>query len=110
MNALLKAGEGFKFGLPTTADLGQALLVFAVGILTVFAVLLLIMLVLTVFKSIFTKKSANQPAKIEPVAPVVTVAPTTSNNDEIIVAIAAAIAAAESESGIKFRVVSFNRK
>ena len=110
MNALLKADEGFKFGLPDVANLGQALMVFAVGIVTVFAVLLLIMFVLTIFQAAFTKKSSNQPEKIEPIATTAPVVIQKNNNDEIIVAIAAALAAAESESGVKFRVVSFNRK
>lgn len=111
MNALLKASEGFQFGLPDAATFGQALLVFAVGIVTVFAVLIIIFLILSAFQVIFTgKKKEEKVAKPEPVPTPIPVAAPVRNDEEIIVAIAAAIAAAESEYGMKFKVVSFNRK
>ena len=95
-------GNAFVFG-------GAMLLI---GIATVFSVLALLWLCLTLFKLFFhdlpAKRAAN--AIEENAAPEAVVADTTSE-DEIVAVIAAAIAAAESEnSGVKFRVVSFNRK
>ena len=86
---------------------------FLIGMLTIFAVLIVIMFSLFAFKYFFhdmAKKNSTQKA---PVAPVVQepvyVAP--AQDGEIVAAIAAAIAMAESESGgIKFRVVSFKRR
>lgn len=84
-----------------------------IGMLTVFSVLLIIMISLFLFKYFFhdlAKKRASEdkPQKIEPVAPVIIAQ---SPEEEVIAAIAAAIAMAESESnGIKFRVVSFKRR
>ena len=84
-----------------------------IGMLTVFAVLIVIMISLFAFKYFFhdmakkntPKKVVEAPAMQEPVY----VAP--NQDGEIIAAIAAAIAMAESESdGIKFRVVSFKRR
>ena len=88
---------------------GQMLLL---GMLTVFAVLAIIWLCLTIFKFAFTGVSDKPKAKIEE-APVVEAAPVqiVSQDEEIVAVIAAAIAMAESESsGLKFKVVSFKRK
>ena len=85
-----------------------------IGIVTVFSVLCLIWLCLTVFKSVFQKNTEEKKstAKAENL-PAATSAPVIqSSSDEIVAVIAAAIATAESESatGAKFRVVSFRRK
>ena len=99
--------EAFGFG-------GFMLLV---GMATVFAVLCILWLCLTLFKLGFhdlpEKRKANALAnatvEVDPVTESVDV--TDGLNGEIVAAIAAAIAMAESESsGIKFRVVSFRRK
>ena len=84
-----------------------------IGMITIFSVLALLWLFLTVFKIVFhdlpEKKKAKPEAIAEVATPVIEVKK--DDNDEIIAAIAAAIAMAESESsGIKFKVVSFKRK
>ena len=95
-------GEKFAFG-------GEMLLL---GMGTVFAVIILIMAALSVFKLFAVK---GTPKANEASAPIVTEsAPAvnaTGTDEEIIAVIAAAIAMAESEAnGAKFRVVSFKRK
>lgn len=111
MNFLLNIDSGASYG-ETLLFGGQVVLI---GIVTVFAVLGLLWACLTVFKFVFHDAANKKTAKIVPdttvreevSAPVVYA----SNDDEIIAAIAAAIAMAESESfGTKFRVVSFRRK
>lgn len=98
--------------IPTAYDeiLLLGLQVVGIGMATIFAVLILIWGVLTLFKFFF----GASPKKVVQDTPVVeeVVAPTkVASNDEIIAVIAAAIAAAESDSsGAKFRVVSFRRK
>jgi len=95
-------GEIFMFG-------GKMLLI---GMIAVFSVLCVIWALLIIFGKAFNKnKPAIQEVK-QPEVPVVESVTSASNNDEeIIAAIAAAIAMAESEgSGVKFRVVSFRRK
>jgi len=97
-------GDKFAFG-------GVMLLI---GMLTVFSVLAILFICLTLFKYAFTrinnaqsKSDAGEPAAVieQPVAPV------SNTEEEIVAVIAAAIAMAESEAtGIKFRVVSFKRK
>ena len=88
-----------------------------IGVATVFAVLCLLWLCLTVFKVFFhdlpQRKKATKVVEEHAVdkkamgAPVVT----TNADAELIAVITAAIAMAESEnSGLKFRVVSFKRK
>ena len=85
----------------------------AIGMLTVFTVLSLIMFSLYGFKYLFhdlpnkkAKVIKQVSASVEPVATV-----SVSNDDEIVAVIAAAIAMAESESnGVKFKVVSFKRR
>ena len=84
-----------------------------IGMATVFSVLCLLWLCLTLFKICFhdipAKRSERAVDNTVVAAPVATAVST--NDDEIIAVIAAAIAMAESESsGIKFRVVSFRRK
>lgn len=81
------------------------------GLGAVFAVLTIIWLALTIFKTIFqrvTSNGENKPVAAETVPEPV---PVQDNLDEEIAAvIAAAIAMAESESNnIKFKVVSFRR-
>ncbi len=97
-------------------NLGDALLfggsMVLIGMATVFAVLIIIWICLTLFKLVFhdLPEKKRKAATVAPVAPVA-VQPTYSQNDEIVAVIAAAIAIAESESdGLKFRVVSFRRK
>ena len=106
--------QNFEF-----SQLGEALgfggLMLLIGMATVFAVLLIIWVCLTLFKIGFhdlpeKKKAASAAADVP--APVIVSEPE-ENDDcgEIIAAIAAAIAMAEAESdGIKFKVVSFRRK
>ena len=104
MNALLaiEIGSAEYF-----SNIGLGVEVVLIGMCTVFAVLTIILGILTVFNLIFNKqKKEPQPAPAPAPAPVVT----KNNDDEIIAVIAAAIAAAESEcSGKKFTVVSFKR-
>ena len=90
---------------------GQIVLI---GMATVFAVLVIIMLALYAFKVVFhdipAKKASPNVEADEAIeaAPVQTAA---TDDYEIIAVIAAAIAAAESESnGVKFRVVSFKKR
>ena len=106
--------ESFELGQIGTAFFygGSILLI---GMATVFSVLCLLWLCLTIFKLCFhtiPNKRAKK-KKAEVVTPVVTKAPVEvkqQDDGEIIAVIAAAIAMAESEdSGMKFRVVSFKR-
>ena len=101
----LPQGERFLYA-------GQMLLI---GMATVFAVLVVLMLALMLFKLVFhdlpkRQKKVVGDAKTETaaVAPTATV----SDDEEIIAVIAAAIAMAENECGgnKQFRVVSFKRK
>ena len=88
---------------------GQMLLL---GIVSVFAVLGIILAILTIFKMVFDKQgSTKSSASTQTVAPAPVITPV-SQDAEIVAVIAAAIAMAESESGenVKFRVVSFRRK
>lgn len=85
-----------------------------IGMATVFAVLCLIWLALSLFKVFFydmKMKKRKTIVKIEAHDEVAAAAPVQTDECEIIAVIAAAIAAAESEHpGAKFKVVSFNRK
>ena len=109
MNALL---ELFDFSSPDYATnlVEWGLPVFFIGMATVFAVLTIILAILSVFNLVFgraSKEKAPAPAPVVAAAP----APTASSDDAIVAVIAAAIAAAESDcAGSKFRVVSFKRK
>ena len=84
-----------------------------IGMATVFAVLSLLWICLTLFKVFFHDLPEKRAKKA---APVISETVSESNDKadvegEIVAVIAAAIAMAESESdGIKFRVVSFRRK
>ncbi len=95
-------GEKIAFGATTLL----------IGLLAVFSVLIIIWLCLVLLKICLQGFSSNKKTEsAKAPVQVVTQAPTASKDEEIIVAIAAAIAAAESESsGLKFRVVSFRRK
>ena len=119
MNTLLSIAEkDYAYNLFDKGyNLGEIALfglqMLGLGVLTVFAVLTLIWLVLAIFEKVFTRLPKEE--KKEEVAvfvPATEVAVYEQTNDEEIIAvIAAAIAMAESESnGLKFRVVSFNRK
>ncbi len=103
MNTLLSTTYG------DTLLLG--LQVLAIGLATVFCVLVLIWGLLTLFK-VFLAGSNTKHADKPAAAPIAAPAPIVANaDDEIVAVIAAAIAMAESEScGGKFRVVSFRRK
>ena len=97
--------------LGTAAAFGGAIML--IGMATIFAVLCIIWICITLFKVFFHDLPAKKAAKASEPAPVaVSAEPVKSNADEEIVAvIAAAIAMAESEnSGMKFKVVSFKRK
>ena len=97
---------------PLDKLLGGGMMVL-IGMATVFAVLVTIWLALICFKIAFHDLPAKRKAKVSAVAiPQETVvASVATNDDEIVAAIAAAIAMAESESdGVKFRVVSFRRR
>ena len=97
-------GETFLFG-------GQMLLI---GLATVFAVLIIIMLALVLFKVFFHDIPKNKKAKPTPInepRPEIKPIPVINEDETVIAVIAAAIAAAESENtGVKFRVVSFRKK
>ncbi len=84
-----------------------------IGMLAVFAVLTLILLLLSLFNTVFNKSGASE-AKAEAPKPVAAPAPVVypSADTELVAVIAAAISMAESEAGngIKFRVVSFRKK
>lgn len=85
---------------------GQMLLI---GMLTIFAVLALIWLALVIFKTLFA--NLGKPAKAPEAPKPVIIAEPENNDEEIIAAIAAAIALAESETDdTKFRVVSFRKR
>ena len=115
MNLLISIDEVNKTApLSSFADkLSYGGTMLLIGMLTVFAVLTLIMLSLYAFKFFFHDLAQKKKATPK-VVQVVEAAPVTvskSNDEEIVAAIAAAIAMAESESdGIKFRVVSFKRR
>ena len=84
----------------------------AIGMLTVFSVLIVILIALLIFNRVLNGHSSSKPAvpKAEKASPVVTVVSSTPE-EEIVAAISAAIAMAESESdGVKFRVVSFRKR
>ena len=84
-----------------------------IGILTVFAVLIIIWVALVLFRFAFSADRTKKKTKIETAeAPVeAPVFVSQSADEEIVAVIAAAIAMAESESnGMKFRVVSFRRR
>ena len=114
MNYLLDVNINEPLGIGEALPYGGG--VVALGLGTVFAVLIIIWIALIIFKFFFhdlkigvkLKKEKPAPKPVEPVY-----LPVHSPTDEEIVAvIAAAIAAAESEApaGAKFRVVSFRRK
>ena len=110
MNALL---ELFNFSAESYGEnLSEGVLVFFIGIATVFSVLAIILAVLSLFGVVFGKTASSKKEKAAPApAAVATTSATVPSDAEIIAVIAAAIAAAESEcAGSKFRVVSFKRK
>lgn len=96
--------------LGTAAAFGGAIML--IGMLTIFSVLVIIWICLTLFKVFFHDIPAKKKVSSEPAPTVVVNEPVRASTDEEIVAvIAAAIAMAESEnSGMKFKVVSFKRK
>ncbi len=99
-----------------SSQLGSALLfglsIVLIGMLTVFAVLIILWIFLTLFKVVFhdlpEKRKNNEKAIIIEESTVDTTS--IKSDSEIIAVIAAAIAMAESENdGMKFKVVSFKR-
>ena len=118
MNFLLNiTKEDYGSKIIKTNGLSETLLfgleIVLIGMATVFSVLILLWIALTLFKFFFhdipsrRKKEVSAPAP----APVSAPAVTSVADEEIVAVIAAAIAMAESESGgLKFRVVSFKRK
>lgn len=102
----------FEFSdLLTALGFGGAIVL--IGMATIFAVLCILWLCLTLFK-VFFHDIPEKKAQAAAQAPVVTVQENEvqeTSDSEIIAVIAAAIAMAESESnGVKFNVVSFRRK
>ena len=100
-------------GFSETVAFGAKILL--IGMLTIFAVLCLIWLCLSIFKAVFARsgeKKSVKAAKVEASEVVASAPLAVSDDNEIIAVIAAAIAAAESEcaNGAKFKVVSFRRK
>lgn len=102
-------------GFLETLGFGAKMLL--IGMVTVFAVLALLYLLLTLFRLV--SESASSPHKrvsedapvLQPVTPVPQAAVSTADDAELVAVLAAAIAAAEGENaGAKFRVVSFRRK
>ena len=86
-----------------------------IGMLTIFAVLVILWIALVIFKFFFHDLAKKERSAVitDSVAKVVETTPTaTSSDEELVAVIAAAIAMAESESGngIKYRVVSFKRR
>ena len=119
VSVLLEANMGLA------ERLTYGLQVFCVGILTVFAALIILWIVLLLFKVFMydipnrkaNEKKLEAEANIQnsPAAEVSaaqSTAPTTAGNDEIIAAITAAISAYTSQSANagSFRVVSYRRK
>ena len=93
--------------------LGFGGMIVLIGVATVFAVLLLLLGALMLFKVVFHDLPKNKKVvpKPEPKAVPTPIPAAQTSEDEIVAVIAAAIAMAESESGnLKFRVVSFRRK
>ena len=84
-----------------------------IGMVAVFAVLGIIFALLTIFKFVFANTGKKEKAGKPKAETVATPAPVyTTSDTEIVAVIAAAIAMAEGESNsnVKFRVVSFKRK
>lgn len=120
MNFLLEISKNhYGDRIIETAGFGETLLfggkIFLIGVATVFSVLCLIWLCLTLFRLVLQKSTGSDTKSDAPVQVVSESAPAVAyqaGDDEIIAVIAAAIAAAESEAapGAKFKVVSFRRK
>ena len=107
------------FGNFEFSQLGDAFIfggaIVLIGMLTIFSVLIILWGCLSLFKIVFhdlSNKKNSVPKTVEiNIAPIAPVQTATTDDGEIIAAIAAAIAMAESEnSDVKFRVVSFRRK
>lgn len=121
MNFLLSINPD-QYGDPIVSTAGFTetllfgLMIVAIGMLTVFSVLVLIWFALSLFKKAFAKEQTpRKKAPIERIAEPVVHAPVAKSSIddlEIIAVIAAAVAMAEQEcgNGAKFRVVSFKRK
>ena len=93
--------------------LGFGGMIVLIGMATVFAVLLLLLGALMLFKVVFHDLSKNKKVvqKPEPKAVSDPTPAVQATDEELVAVIAAAIAMAESESGnLKFRVVSFRKK
>ncbi len=116
MNFLLSIGESDYSsviikdkGLIETLLFGSQILL--IGMATIFSVLILLWLCVSLFNLFSGNASKNTDAVPAPVIEVAPKASAANANDEIVAVIAAAIACAEAEgNGSKFRVVSFRRK
>ncbi len=111
MNTLLEINYNETLGFTDALSFGGKM--FLLGILAVFAVLGIIYVILSIFKSVFGKINEKESATTTTAAPSnATVLPAYTAETEIVAVIAAAVAMAEAESGngAKFRVVSFRRK
>ncbi len=96
-------------GFLETLGFGAQMLL--LGMVTVFAVLILLWAFLSVFKVVFHGKEATNKVKVSPIPVEQTPVYSKDTDAEIVAVIAAAIAMAESENdGLKFKVVSFRRK
>lgn len=104
----LEFSEAIGYGLQTTL----------LGMAVVFAVLIILMIVLTVFKFVFYKQPNTEkkpePVKAEVPAPVAAPAPApaepaAADDAELVAVITAAIAAMMDAPQTSFRVVSFKR-
>ena len=115
MNYLLAVDVNVNEPLEFSEALGYGGQVVLLGMLTIFAVLVILWISLSLFKFFFADlklgEKLEKPVEIKP-APVVDAPVYVNNDEEIVAVIAAAIAAAEAEAptGVKFRVVSFKRK
>ena len=100
-----------KLNLSESLGFGGQMVLLGMG--AVFAVLGIIWVLLTVFKSVFNKiENQKKASEVKNDAPIEVAAPTYTSDSEIVAVIAAAITMAENdnENDVKFKVVSFRRK
>ncbi len=118
MNFLLSiSADQYGESIIKTAGFGETLafgaMIVFIGMLTVFAVLILLWFSLVLFKKAFhdiPEKRKSTPIN-EKIPVQETVQNTTDDENEIVAVLAAAIAMAESNNDdVKFRVVSFKKK
>ena len=100
-------GQGVQLG----EVMSEGLKVTGVGLLIVFAVLVILMLVLYLFKVIFykdPKQSQAAPVEVAPVAPTET-AVSQEDEDELIAVLTAAVAASLNTSTYNLKIKSYRR-